>query len=109
MFKQPRSPDVFGPNPTRKPVRNVTQVRNSPYNRPLLAPKHKLTPVPEETPEEDDADSTYDSNFFNDLEAGAFSDNDDGEDSSDVDTDFEGWDDENTLVARLQDKCAYTH
>ncbi len=109
MFKQPRSPDVFGPNPTRKPVRNVTQVRNSPYNRPLLAPKHKLTPVPEETPEEDDADSTYDSNFFNDLESGAFSDNDDGEDSSDVDTDFEGWDDENTLVARLQDKCAYTH
>lgn len=63
----------------------------------------------EEPPVKEDADSTYDSNFFNDLVPDAFSDDDPGEDSSDVDTDFEGWDDENTLVARLQDKCAYSH
>lgn len=107
-FKQPRSPDAFGPNPKRKVERTITKVRDSPYKRPFLAPKNKLSPVREETPAKDDPDSTYDSNFFNDLMPDAFSDEDAGEESSDVDTDFEGWDDETTLVARLQDKCAYS-
>lgn len=73
----------------------------------MLAPKNELYTIREESLEpelpEDSRRGTADSSFFREFDLSDFSDGA-GEDCSELDSDFEGWDDETTLVAKFQDK-----
>lgn len=77
----------------------------------MLAPNNELYTIREESlepelPEDSRRDvrnSTADSCFFREFDLSDFSDGA-GEDCSELDSDFEGWDDETTLVAKFQDK-----
>ena len=77
----------------------------------MLVQASKLATIIEESPEPDSPDesrrdvrnSTADSSFFREFGLSECSDAHDDE-SSEMDTDFEGWDDELTLVAKFQEK-----
>ncbi|THH10850.1 hypothetical protein EW145_g1042 [Phellinidium pouzarii] len=96
--KTPRSPFEFKP------------LRQSLYNRPVIAPKNNLYTIREESPEEMGADEGRNNRVARNISTASNcrdSDMDElynsGGDCSSEASDFEGWDDETTLVAKFQE------
>ncbi|KAH8117181.1 hypothetical protein DFH11DRAFT_1724241 [Phellopilus nigrolimitatus] len=106
IFKPPRSPNIG--KPQRSPF-NFKPLRQSPYNRPVRVLKNKLYTIREESPEQivevEDRKDAYqkDASFYKDFDIAELSDGDEGESSET--SDFEGWDDESTLVAKFQENA----
>lgn len=101
MEKQKHSPFKFKP------------IRDSPYKRPALIPTSKLQTIREESPEELDEqeersnsramrEQAANSSLHKDFSMDDMSDG--GKSESSDDSDYEGWDDETTLVAKFQEK-----
>lgn len=88
---------------SQKRTHKLNPIRQSPYKRPTLAPRTKLETINEEPVLEEiepqDISATL---SFNDLSLDHSEHGD--KDTSSEDSDFDGWDDETTLVSRLQEK-----
>lgn len=109
--KAPLGVDSHSDTPARRPFK-FKPLRDSPYKRPDFAPKSNLHTIEEESCDEDVHPSTIKSIRFepgNEMMFDkSFKDNtydfsDKEMDESSVGSDFEGWDDETTLVAKFQE------
>ncbi|KAL5490167.1 hypothetical protein ACEPAI_5000 [Sanghuangporus weigelae] len=88
-------------------------IRDSPYKRPTLIPKSKLQTITEESeelyePEEPSNAHVMrklagNTSFHEDFSMNEMSDG--GKEESSDDSDYEGWDDETTLVAKFQENA----
>ena len=100
VFKSHHPPAI---DKSQKWPHKFNPIRQSPYKRPTLAPRSKLETINEEPlPEGTGPQDISATLSFNDLSLDHSGLGD--EDASSEDSDFDGWDDETTLVSRLQEK-----